>query len=104
METELKINKDSGQVITIDGAEQVGLLDFTFEGNTMSINHTRTFPGYEGRGVAACMMEAANDYAVNHQLKVLPICSYAWAWYQRHPQFSDILEKHAGEEVSCNLG
>ncbi len=103
METEIKINKDFGQVLAFEGSEQVGLIDFTYEGNTMSITHTRTFPGHEGRGVAAGMMEVANDYAVKHQIKVLPICSYAWAWYQRHPQFSDILDEHAGEGVSCQL-
>ncbi len=104
METELKINKNSGQILAFEGSEQVGLIDFTFEGNTMSITHTRTFPSHEGKGVAGAMMEVANDYAVRHQLKVLPICSYAWAWYQRHPQFSDILDEHAGEGVSCQLG
>ncbi len=104
METKLKISKDSGQVLAFEGSEQVGLIDFTVSGNIMSIHHTRTFPGHEGKGIASVMMEAANDYAVKHQLKVLPVCSYAWAWYQRHPQFNDILDEHAGEGVSCQLG
>ncbi len=52
METELKLNKDTGQILAFEGTEQVGLIDFTFEGNTMSITHTRTFPGHEGKGVA----------------------------------------------------
>ncbi len=93
MKTELKINKDTGKVLAFEGSEQVGLIDFTFEGNTLSINHTRTFSGHEGKGVAGSMMDTVNDYAVRNQLKVLPICSYAWVWYQRHPQFSDILEE-----------
>ncbi len=104
MEIELKISKDSGQILAYEGNEQVGLIEFTIEGNTMSINHTRTFPDHEGKGIAGTMMEAINDYAVNHQLKVLPICSYAWAWYQKHPQFTDILDEHAGEGVSCQIG
>ncbi len=104
METELRINKDSGQILAFEGIEQVGLIDFSFEGNVMSITHTRTFPGHEGKGVAGAMMAVANDYAVTHQVKVLPICSYAWAWYQKHPQFSDILDGRAGEGVNCQLG
>ncbi len=104
METELKISKDSGKVVAVSDTEQVGQIDFVFEGNVMVINHTVTFPGHEGKGIAGDMMEAANDYAVRHQLKVLPVCSYAWGWYQRHPQFKDILDEHAGEGVSCQTG
>ncbi len=104
METKLQLSNEAGQALAFDGDEQVGLIDFTFEGNIMSIIHTRTFPGHEGRGVAGIMMEAVNEYAIKHQLKVQPICSYAWAWYQKRPQFKDILDEHAGEGVSCQIG
>ncbi len=33
METEQKINKDSDHILVFEESEQVGLIDFTFEGN-----------------------------------------------------------------------
>ncbi len=104
METRITTTPDGGQVQAFEGGQQVGLIDFSLENGVMSINHTRTFPGHEGKGVAGVMTAAANQYAADQQLKVLPICSYAWAWYQRHPEFSHLLDGHAGEGVSCQIG
>lgn len=104
METQITTTLDGGQLQAFEGDQQVGLINFTLENGVMSINHTRTFPGHEGKGVASVMTAAVNQYAIAHQLKVLPICSYAWAWYQRHPEFNDLLDDHAGEGVSCQIG
>lgn len=126
METTIVADNTKGQVLAFDGEEQVGQLEFTFKGQVMCIDHTQAFK--KGMGIGALLVEAANrmssenkgqvhldfvesrmrktnvnEYAINHKLKVLPICSYAYAWYQRHPQYKDILDEHAGEGVSCQL-
>ena len=44
-------------------------------------------------GIGGTLVSAANDYAVSKGLKVKPVCSFASAWYERHPQFMDILER-----------
>lgn len=89
METKIETTNKGGKVLAYDGEKIVGQLDFTFSGNTLSIDHTRAFE--EGIGVGALLVNAANDYAVNHKLSVTPVCSFAQAWYKRHPQFNDIL-------------
>ena len=63
-------------------------------------NKSRTFAPImetkiETTNMGGTLVSAANDYAVSKGLKVLPVCSFASAWYQRHPQFSDILERKA---------
>ena len=45
----------------------------------------------EGMGVGSLLVSAVNDYAVSKELKVKPVCSFASVWYERHPQFGDIL-------------
>ena len=60
------------------------------KGNVLSIDHTYAYK--EGMGVGSLLVSAVNDYAVSKGLKVLPVCSFAAVWYQRHPQFQDILE------------
>lgn len=89
METKIKATNDGGRVLAIDSEEITGQLDFTFSGNILSIDHTRAFK--EGIGVASLLVQTVTDYAIDHKLKVDPVCAYAKTWYDRHPQFCDIL-------------
>ena len=73
METKIETTNTGGKVLAYDGDELVGRLDFSFKGNVLSIDHTYAYK--EGMGVGS-----------------LPVCSFAAVWYQRHPQFQDILE------------
>lgn len=101
METKIETTNQRGKVLAYDSDQLVGQLDFSFEGDVLRIDHTRAFK--EGVGVGALLVNSANDYAINHSLKVLPVCSFAYAWYQRHPQFKDILDGRTGEGVSCTI-
>ena len=89
METKIETTNTGGKVLAYDGDELVGRLDFSFKGNVLSIDHTHAYK--EGMGVGSMLVSAVNDYAVSKGLKVLPVCSFAVVWYQRHPQFQDIL-------------
>ncbi len=91
METKIETTNIGGKVLALDGEEIVGRLEFSFDGNVMSINHTYAFK--KGMGIGGVLVSAVNDYAVSKGLKVKPICSFASAWYERHPQFMDILER-----------
>lgn len=91
METKIETTNTGGKVLAYDGDELVGRLDFSFDGNVMSIDHTYSFK--KGMGIGGALVSAANYYAVNKGLKVLPVCSFANAWYQRNPQFKDLLEQ-----------
>ena len=89
METKIETTNTGGRVLAFDGEELVGRLEFSFDGNVMSIDHTYAFK--KGMGIGGVLVSAANDYAVSKGLKVKPVCSFASAWYERHPQFGDIL-------------
>jgi glutaredoxin-related protein/predicted GNAT family acetyltransferase len=91
MEIKITVNNENGSVMAYENEIQVGQLDFIFIKNSLSIEHTRTFEGNEGKGIASTLVMAATDYAVEHRLKVKPTCSYAEAWYKRHPQYNEIL-------------
>ena len=91
METKIETTNNGGKVLALDGEELVGRLEFSFDGNVRSIDHT--YASKKGMGIGGTLVSAANDYAVSKGLKVLPVCSFASAWYERHPQFGDILER-----------
>ena len=89
METKIETTNTGGKVLAYNGDELVGRLEFSYEGNVMRIDHTYAYK--EGMGVGSLLVSAANDYAINKGLRVLPVCSFASARYQRHPQFAAIL-------------
>ena len=65
-------------------------LDYELVGGEMHITHTRVPSAIGGRGVAGELVRVALAHARKEGLKVKPLCSYADAWMQRHPDTSDL--------------
>lgn len=57
----------------------------------MVILHTGVPPELGGRGIAAQLTEAALAAARENGWKVRPRCSYAAAYFKRHPEYNDLL-------------
>jgi predicted GNAT family acetyltransferase len=57
----------------------------------MTITHTGVPPEVGGRGIASALVQAALDVARAEGWKVVPACSYAAVWMQRHPDYLDLL-------------
>ena len=53
--------------------------------------HVDADPALRGTGAASRFMEALAQHARDNGLKLAPYCSYARAWFQRHPEAGDIL-------------
>jgi len=68
----------------VEGASCVA--DYRLVGDVMAITHTEVPPYLGGRGIAAALTQAALDHARAAGLKVRPLCSYARAYMQRHPE------------------
>ena len=67
--------------------------DYRMHGNTMMLVHTEVPPQLEGRGIADWLVGAAFDYAREHGMDVLPVCSYVSAWTRRHPEVEPLLAR-----------
>ncbi|MEO7052274.1 MAG: GNAT family N-acetyltransferase [Rhodanobacter sp.] len=67
------------------------VLDYTLDSDVMTITHTGVPAKVGGRGIAAALVQAALDSARGAGWKVVPSCSYAAAWMQRHPTYDDLL-------------
>lgn len=57
----------------------------------MTITHTGVPADVGGRGIAATLVEAAIKTARDEGWMVVPACSYAAVWIQRHPKYRDLL-------------
>ncbi|PPT97823.1 GNAT family N-acetyltransferase [Xanthomonas arboricola pv. arracaciae] len=79
------------QLFSVDTDGQRAELAYRLEGERMTITHTHVPDTIGGRGVAAVLVEAALAHARQQGYKVVPACSYAEAYIQRHQQFQDLL-------------
>jgi len=91
MRTNIIINSNKGEVQAFDGDVQVGQINFNKEEGLLSIEHTEVIEAFARKGVAGILVQAATDYAVHHNLKIKPICSYARKWFKQHRQYKKIV-------------
>lgn len=57
----------------------------------MVITHTGVPPEFEGRGIAARLVNKAIADARDEGFKITPVCSYVVAQFKRHPEWADLL-------------
>ena len=55
------------------------------------IPHVEADPALRGTGAASRLMQQIADHARSEKLVIVPRCSYATAWFERHPEAEDIL-------------
>ena len=54
--------------------------------------HVEADPPLRGTGAAGRLMQQIVDHARAQKLVLEPRCSYARAWFQRHPEAQDVLD------------
>jgi predicted GNAT family acetyltransferase len=65
-------------------------IDYRLAGKVMTIYHTGVAPAARHRGIAGEMTRVALETARANGWQVVPTCSYAAAYMQRHPEFDDL--------------
>ena len=65
--------------------------DYYAHGEAVVIPHVESPVPLRGRGTAGRLMEGLAPTARAEGLKLIPTCSYAVAWFRRHPQWKDVL-------------
>jgi predicted GNAT family acetyltransferase len=66
--------------------------DYHRRGEAYVLPHVEAPMALRGSGAAGRLMQALSDYARSHGLKLIPSCSYAVAWFRRHPDQANIVE------------
>jgi predicted GNAT family acetyltransferase len=74
--------------ISVDGHTCV--LDYELSDSVMTITHTGVPAAVGGKGIAAALTQVALDTARERQWQVIPRCSYAAVYLERHPQYADL--------------
>lgn len=71
---------------------QVGEIHFDEGGGEVyTITHTGVRKAAEGQGIAGELVKRTAALAREEGKKIKPVCSYAVAWFKRHPEEADLL-------------
>jgi predicted GNAT family acetyltransferase len=70
---------------------KLAFADYRREGDVLILPHVEADPALRGRGAAGRLMAGLLEQVRADGLKVRPVCSYAVAWIERHPDFQDLL-------------
>ncbi len=59
--------------------------------NKMIIEHTEVDDSLSGKGVGLQLVTTAVEYARSHQMKIVPLCSFARSIFKKKSEFADVL-------------
>ena len=60
--------------------------------HTLDYYHTYVPTQLRGKKIAGSLLTAAAKYALENNLKVIPSCSYAASFFQRHSEYSSVVD------------
>lgn len=82
----------TGYFFAAEDSVEVGRITYVMAGDTkLVIEHTEVNPTYEGNGIGRKLVFAVVDHAREHQLKILPVCVFARALFDKIPEIQDVL-------------
>ena len=83
----------SDKITRNDQTKTLAEVDFPeLEPGLVDINHTFVDDSLRGQGVAGKLMEAAAAHLRSEGKKAVLSCSYAVKWFEKHPEYQDILK------------
>lgn len=69
-----------------------GELIYKWSGKTkIIIEHTGVEENFKGQGIGKKLVLAAVDFARKNAIKILPLCTYAKAVFNKNPEIHDVL-------------
>lgn len=86
-------------VARIAGIEAEAELTFTHRGRDLiSADHTEAPNALKGTGVAAALVDRLISDARSEGFRIVPLCPYVRARYQKHPEWRDVMTVSPGEK------
>jgi predicted GNAT family acetyltransferase len=91
MEFKHKDNGQKGSFIFRDGDYLAAEMTYVWmNDNAFIIDHTGVNPKYEGQGLGKQLVEKAVDFARRMDIRILPLCPFARAVFDKTPSYNDV--------------
>lgn len=92
MEVLHKTFDHKGAFVAQSDSKKAGEMTYSKAGETMFIiDHTEVEPEFSGQGVGKKLVLAAVDFARENHLKILPLCPFAKATFNKDTSIQDVL-------------
>ncbi|UFH31364.1 N-acetyltransferase [Chryseobacterium sp. C-71] len=91
---EVKQNNDEkhGSFEAVIDGNRAGLMTYTWAGeDRLIIDHTEVEDAYNGKGVGKEMLIKAVEFARENNKKIIPLCPFAKATFQKNEDLRDVL-------------
>ena len=75
--------------LVVDGVK--AKIEYELQKGRMSLLHTEVPETLEGQGVGSAIVEKTLLYLEEHNLKLVPWCSFVKAYVKKHPEWKRIL-------------
>lgn len=59
----------------------------------MALVHTEADPELAGKGAAVAVVEKTLNYIEEQGMKVIPLCTYVFAYIKKHPEWKRVVSK-----------
>ena len=80
-----------GAFVYLQDGRRLAELTYTVAGSRVIIDHTQVDDSLRGKGVGRRLVEAAVAWARKDKVRLMPLCSYARAVFDKTPAFADVL-------------
>jgi len=92
MEIIHKNNEEKGAFIASDNNVEAGQMTYVWTGpDRIIIDHTEVNPLFSGKGVGKKLLLAVVEFAREKNLKVIPLCPFAKAMFDKIEAIRDVL-------------
>jgi hypothetical protein len=91
-------NANSRRFETRAADGSLAFLNYTIEGDRITLEHTFVPDKLRGNRVAANLARAALTEARQRHWKVIPHCSYVAGFIKRHPEFADCSSRNRSHD------
>lgn len=88
---QLKLEDDKGAFVIEESGERIAEMQIALREKNMIVFHTEVAEHLKGQGIAKKLLDEMVAYAREKQLKVVPLCAYVRAQFERHKDvYNDI--------------
>ena len=87
----MEFQRETGRIYAEKDGELIAEITFPEEDGVAVIDHTFVDDSLRGQGVAGQLVRAAVDQIRGEHKQARAVCSYAKAWFERHPKEADLL-------------
>ena len=88
----MEFQRETGRIYAERDGQLIAEITFPEEDGVAVIDHTFVDGSLRGQGVAGQLVRAAADQIRSQGKKARAVCTYALAWFDRHPEQADLLE------------